>query len=806
MATNSNVYSQGAGGVFYENAVQTGYFISFLLGLTMPGTADGKIEHFRQQAGSLGYETDDLLLECKTSDEPVRILLQIKHQLTISEGGEEFGKVISAAWKDFNNTNLFNQDRDKLFIVKSDLTLDEKNHLLVILDWARAKASAVDLKNEVSRLKQKNKYYQLIRSVILKHNPDDAITDDQYFNFLRCLYVPELDYDVDGSQQRAIFFSLIDNFKSDSTAAAKNIWKQIASHLQDTNSKGGSYHRNSLSDEWKGLFKTGEYQQEVIQLRKFAERKQEELIANIKDTIGDFKLTRGALVEKVSALLNDSKICVIAGDPGAGKSAVAKNVIENIKTSYDGFVLAFKADELHSSSLNAYFAQFGIHRTLKEVFGVFGLYKHNLIYIDAMEKLLEVDSLAATQLFYAVKDIPNVSLLISCRKSDLGMIEFKYLGAQPYVKTEIEILNDQDLGGVFNELPALRPLGENARIRSLIRVPKYLDFAYRAVIQSGQQFDQITEITFKEKLWDVIVEDKINGNREGLPARRSRLLIDIAISRSKVMKPFAPVTVDDTQALDLLLKENIVISSIAGNEYAPAHDVLEDWALVKFVDSHFRIKGTSDEFFPGLGQEPSMRRAYRLWVQAALQGEQTQKLDFIFRQLFNDKVDGYWRDESLIAILYSAYCPVFFRQYREELIKDDYQFLFKVIQVMRTACRENIGGLYQKKYLPRGHGWGPVFELLYSDLSKIDSARYDIIYQLVRDWSLIIHEQEDLPAPARTVGLILLQLLGTHISLDGYRNPDAEAAVELLCLLTGGVQEEITAILGTASGCNPGCG
>jgi hypothetical protein len=547
MATESNVYSQGASGVFYENAVQTGFFVSFLLGLTMPGTANGKIEHFRQQSGSLGYETDDLLLECLAGDQPIRVLMQIKHQLTISEGGEEFGKVINAAWKDFNNATLFDPKHDKIFIVKSDLTLDEKRHLLVILDWARAKATPVDLKNEVCKIKGKQKYYALIKSVVQQHSPDDTITDEQYFNFLRCLYVPELDYDIDNSQQKAIILSLIDNFKRDSATPAKQLWAQIASHLQDTNSKGGSYHRNSLADEWKVLFNEEQYQHDVKLLRKFGERKQEELIANIKDTIGDYKLTREGLVGKVGEILSDSRVCFITGDPGTGKSAIAKNVIGKINCGYDGFVLAFKADELNSGSLNAYFAQFGIQSTLKEIFSLFGLYKHNLIYIDAMEKLLEVDGLAATQLFHAVKDISNADILISCRKSDLGMIEFKYLGTQPYVKTEVEVLSDPELEAVFQDLPGLKTLGGNPRIRSLIRVPKYLDFAYRAVTQSGQQFENITETAFKEKLWDVIVEDKINGNRNGLPERRGKLLIDIAVNRSKAMKPFAPATIEIPQ-------------------------------------------------------------------------------------------------------------------------------------------------------------------------------------------------------------------------------------------------------------------
>jgi hypothetical protein len=113
MSTNSNVYSQGGGGVFYENEVQTGFFISFLLGLTIPGTQEGAVCHYRQQSGSLGYQTDDLLLHCNENGNLVRVLIQIKHNLVISANGETFKEVITAAWRDFKNDKLFDSTSDK---------------------------------------------------------------------------------------------------------------------------------------------------------------------------------------------------------------------------------------------------------------------------------------------------------------------------------------------------------------------------------------------------------------------------------------------------------------------------------------------------------------------------------------------------------------------------------------------------------------------------------------------------------------------------------------------------------------------
>lgn len=794
MATNSNVYSQGGGGVFYENEVQSGFFISFLLGLTIPGTQEGAIFYYRQQSGSLGYHTDDLLLHCVENGNLVRVLIQIKHNLVISANGGTFKEVIIAAWKDFKNDNLFDPSSDKIFIVKSDLTSDEKNHLKVILDWSRTKATSADFINEVSRIKAKKNYFDLVKNIVVATHPEDAIDDQQYVAFLRTLYILELDYGTDNSQNKAVLYSLINNYKTDNNSNAAQIWSRIASHLLDSNGKGGEFDKNNIPDEFKIIFNAQNYQREVKQLLKFSEQK-DEILEVVEDTTGEYSLVRDDITSKVSELLNNNNVVVISGDPGTGKSAVAKTVVRNIQSGFDGFILIFKADEFGSGTLTEYFSRYNIHLTLKEIFSLFGLFHSNLIYIDAMEKLLEADGLAANQMLKAIKSIPNVKVLITCRKSNLGLIEMKYLGNLKYAKEEVSILTDAELAMIYKQVPVLSSLSSNRRLKSLMRIPKYLDFAYRAIAQSGQNFDNINEVDFKEMLWKTIIENRINENLDGLPERRSQFFIHIAVNRSKIMRPFTPITLDDPNALEKLIKENVVIKSNEGRLFVPAHDVLEDWALVKYVDECFRKDVLHANFFNDLGQEPSMRRAYRLWVQATLQDKQVKKLNYIIIQLFTSELDNYWRDESLIAILYSEYCTVFFEQYRAELVKNDYHFLFRLIQVMRTACRENVGNVYSKNYLPRGFGWQPVFELLLSELTNINPEHYDLVYQLIQDWSVIINSQDALPDGTRTAGLIMLWLFSNHISLNSYRNERADEAVQLLSLFAGGIHDELIGII-----------
>jgi hypothetical protein len=221
MSTESNVYSQGGGGTHYEFEVQTAFFISFLLGCEVPGLPNCYIMEFRQQSGSLGYATDDLLLKCKGLDEEPKVLLQIKHNIRISENSDLFKEVLEAAWSDFINSSLFDQKKDKIYLIKSALTVTEKNHLKQLLNWAKLKATLDDFLNEVTRVKEKNKYYQLFKTLLTRNSP--SVTDEQLFSFLKCFDVLEYDLGNQASNSKSTFLSLIQVAKPTSETSASTI-------------------------------------------------------------------------------------------------------------------------------------------------------------------------------------------------------------------------------------------------------------------------------------------------------------------------------------------------------------------------------------------------------------------------------------------------------------------------------------------------------------------------------------------------------------------------------------------------------
>lgn len=794
MAINSNVFSQGAGGSVYELEVQTGFMISFMLGLNIPGIS-GKIKALRQQSSSLGYQTDDLLLKCSGQIRETKILVQIKHNLVISAKGETFKEVLVAAWKDFRNPMLFDPFSDKIFIIKSDLTQDDKNHLNVMLGWSRTKSSAGDFFIETGRIKAKNAYLEIFRSVIEEEFPGE-LDDGLLFGFCRTLYFLEMDYSQEASVQKANCLSALEHFRIHDSNSAQELWNQLFVKCATGNSSGACYELSSLPEDLSGLLSMNGAAAALDQLNIWSEQNYE-VLDMIENQIGSYSLPRAELVEQINVAMNASAAVVIAGNPGMGKSALAQACIKGIRAGHEGMVICFKADELAEGNLRDYFAKHSISYTLKELFALFIGSDRNVVYIDALEKLLEATGTAFAQLLLALKELPSVKLIISCRQSSLALLDLKFLNQIEYTRIDVGELSECEMDLVIEHVPELKAFRENQRLKNLLKIPKYLDFAYRAVKSSGGVDSDIDEEAFKGFLWQTIIENKTNEFLNGLPARRSRIFVDISVKRSKKMQPFVSLDHSDDEAIEKLVKENVIIESAKKGFYSPAHDVLEDWALVSHVDFLFNEHGSGELFFNSLGNEPAMRRAYRLWVDASFKSGDEQKVKFITQQALVITSSSFRGDECLIAIMQSERCGEFFAANRPALVANGFALLLQVIKVMRTACKKNTGDRYTKYYIPTGYGWAAVIALVREQIAEIANNNWQVVYDLLFEWSNIVDYHLGPTTALRDAGLIMLFIVRNHITFGYSRKKDGEEAVKLLVRFTGGIQEELQGILNT---------
>ncbi|SHN43713.1 ATP-binding protein [Chitinophaga sp. CF418] len=790
MSTKSNVYSQGGGGNNFEVQLHTLYFISFILGGQIPGMDQGTIIEFKQQSGSLGYQTDDLLLVCERRGITCRILVQAKHQLTISPQSPLFQKVMTAAWKDFRNPALFNPSTDKIFLVSAFWSAEVKKHLVPLLEWAKCKDLTPDFENEVSRVRAKKQFYDYFATVI--RNLEPAVTGEDIHLFLRCFEALDYDLDKQASTAKANALTLLRLASLQSAPSAESIWDGIYHEMAQKNASGGILLATSAT-AYKDKIQPS-YLKEIQQLLRKQSIDAMQSLSAVADHIGRKHLSRQELIANGIEKLQSCQILMVTGDAGAGKSAIVKNLLHLLQRDQAGFVIAMGADQLGSGQLSHCLHEVGFTHSLSDIFSCFPLQNNSVIYLDAFEKLLEGEDDAFIQLLQVLSQMPEVKLIISCRKSQLPTIRFRFFSDTAFEQLTVPYLSDSELEEITAALPELKPALDNSQIAEFVRIPKYLDYIYKAGKSGLVDFSRLDEKQLKFRLWEAIVENKYSAPKDGMPQKRREAFIEIAVNRSKKMQAFTSVENADPAAITRLLVENVIIEAPLSPQYCPAHDVLEDWALVRYVDALFDQRTNDQDFFDKMGTAPAMRRAYRLWVADAISDQHAGKIAYFSKNLSQKSVNNHWRSPCVVAILNSPHCDKLLNDHLSILLANDWELLFEICQIMRTACRENVEIEGNTILVPIGHGWLPILRILAGRIKQIPVTTFGGLKSLIYEWSTATDVTDALPDGIKEAGVLMLHLFDNYIVKEEqayFREKWISEAIVVLYKLSGGITTEL---------------
>jgi hypothetical protein len=200
----SNPASTGGLGTHFENRVQTSFAILMLTGGFSPCLPRWPIYKIKLQGKYQGYEIDDLIVFAKHlgSDKHAKMLAQIKHTLNITKGNKAFGEVIQAAWKDFNNAQLFSEAYDVISLITGPLSSTDTDATRTLLEQARHSECSEDFLERVNRGKftsneQRDKL-EAFKSQLSAANKGNEITDEQLWRFLKCFNLLIYDLDIKG--------------------------------------------------------------------------------------------------------------------------------------------------------------------------------------------------------------------------------------------------------------------------------------------------------------------------------------------------------------------------------------------------------------------------------------------------------------------------------------------------------------------------------------------------------------------------------------------------------------------------------
>jgi len=762
----TNPISTGGGGVHFEQHVGAAFLAYLLVRGIPPCLTDCQIEEVQFQSKYRGRETDDLLILARNANnQQRRLLVSVKRGFTVSQRNEECVDVITKAWTDFNaGTETFDINHDRIALI----TLRGSNTLLVdfggLLDCARAARDYED--SSLRSISQKAKeHHNSIHSILCSHCDND-IDEERVWMFLRVLCHIPLDLNTESAHTEAHIKSMLAlcAVGDSGVTAAAHTWASLLEIAAKGKPSATAYRYDDLPQDIRDRHQPATTPASVL-VGRLTDHSTP-VLQDIKTAIGSngYHCFRTALEGQLIEKLHNSHVVIVSGAAGTGKSALAKSIINSL--SDDTITFAFRAEEFAAPHVDQAFQMARIPEPTSRLREILAIHGRKLFLIESAERLIERNERKAfTDFLQLIQDEPSWQLIVTCRDYHLDLVRealFGRVGLEHDV-VHVPVLNDNEFDEAIRHTPQIAVLAQHARMRTLLRNPFLLGLAVS--IQWGNEESLPSTIAaFRTKVWKDVIRDDANGP-PGMPQRRASAFMEIARRRAQALSTYAQCEGLDPEVLAGLGASTLVTFSPTTDALAAiAHDVLEDWAIIKWIEERFAIaQGEYASFIQEIGPHPAMRRAFRTWLGEYLEIDAAGAADFVRAVTESHKVSQQVQDDTLVAILLSPTASTFFQTHEADLLRNEAQLLHRVIHLVRVACKalpDWVDRHTTTGVLVANHAvWQPVMRLVRRHLNVFSEQDEEELIALLEDWCFGIKPTDPLPVGAEDIAAITYALL-----------------------------------------------
>lgn len=523
-----------------------------------------------------------------------------------------------------------------------------------------------------------------------------------------------------------------------------------------------------------------------------------------RDTIGSINVPRdtGALLRKLEL----TGMAVVHGKPGVGKSALAKSVVASLQVQSLVTVITFTPEQLYCETLGEALSNAGYTSNIEGILNSPLSGNRIIIWVESFEKLIESGYTGACkELMKFVQVKSHVKMLVTIRDYLLQKFKITYRFEVPagdiYYALDAFTLNE--INSVRQQMPEIAPLLDNPELQELLRIPYYLDKTAR-IVPELLEVDKLDESKFKILMWEHVIEA---GNRE-----RGTVFSEICLKRAEELSLFtsaeSPATVVAELVRDNILQEKAMDN---GYGYSPSHDILEDWALIRYI-KRLRDEAVSPvDFISTLKQIPAVARAFRLWLDEYYKYEPQQSAVFVQRILLDPHVAQKWKDILLTATLRSAHAAILFDTLSDQLLDNQDKMLREVIALLQTSCKTFDHSSKDFEHLiPVGSGWDYILKFIRKNLTLILSFKgFEFTYlSIIEDYSELLPDFNpvSLPPAAEDAAVLLEDFIFRYqdpfAGKEGGKRDNAllKRYLEILFKLTGAAPALVKAMLEAAIG------
>ena len=768
----------------FEQHVGAFWLGQLVAGAIPPIWIDATVAKVHFQTEHLGWRTDDLLVECDAGGGRTRrIACHVRSNVRVSTSDERFTTAVEDFWNDYNSPTRFSSTNDRLVLVTQRGTANLLEHFTGLLDCARVANSDSDFRHRLEAegfvSNTVREYWSVILTIIreVESGEEEDALYARVWQFLRVVYVLSLDLATSTRQSEAQLKSMLGHVAGGGSPfeVAQATWDALLRIAGESAPKAASLVRSDLPASLlndQSAFSVKDHRL----LRMLAEHS-DPVLRGIRAVFGeDCHLDRGPVVQELMRKVETSQVVLVSGPAGSGKSAIAKGAVEVVSAKH--FAFAFRVEEFARPHIDAVLHAAQIPSQAASVFAMLGAQDRIVILVDSTERILERSTRDAfSDLISLASDNPAIRIILTCRDYSTELVRSALLQGKPISSTVLSVppLTDSELDEVAGAYPALTDPLSNMGLREVLRNPHFLDKALE-LSWSAAEAPPETEREFRDRFWrDVIRADATAP--AGMPAQREATFIGVAIGRAQALSTFVRSAELDQEGVEALKRDSLLVSpdQRPGLVSTP-HDVLEDWAILRWLDARLEAAEGMLVGMASIGAHPAIRRSYRRWLGELLERD-PGAAERLFDDAFADEsVSAQFRDDTITSLLRADTAPAFLESRGAWLIANSAALLKRVIHLLRVACvgtpTWSSGDAVLRPVFsePIGPSWPVVLSLVQQNIEEFSAAERVSLIGLLENatrglswWAPTLHGAEFVAASA-------YRILG---DLGGYRAEDS---------------------------------
>jgi hypothetical protein len=616
-------------GFAYEDGVAAIYLAAILAEGAPLGLPDALCERVSFQRGANGHQLDDLVVEARRRDgETVRLDLQITRSIALTAGNAKFADIVLRAWQTIGSDE-FSTGIDRVGAAVGTVGTTAARDMEFVCEAARASVDAVDFAKRLATWSAPRKQQvETIRRLIgANANLPEA------WLLLRHFVLLQVSVDGDGARDAHHAIEIL----RQRTTEADALWPRLITIAQSAKATGGGLDSARIEERLRGsiaLSPSRTLQGDIALVETLGDAARD----SIRRDIDGHHLLRPAALNQILAAMGSARLVQLHGRPGSGKSVQLRDLAEQLHDEGRP-ILFLKADRLTETGWAGLRSPLKLEaRSAEEVLRGLSLRGIPAVLIDGIDRVQPIHRALVIEIVNALIEGAageRWSLVTTVRTGSLQDLAnwFPLQRFQTRKDVEIKPLDDDEARALADARPGLRNFLFGApALREIARRPFFL--ARLASLPSGPADQIATEVDLAAQWWRHGGHD---AEGETMRRRRAALLF-LARSGARTLGRGVPASGVDANALDGLVRDEVVVERDRGLRVSFSHDIFFEWAFF-----HVLLEA-QDQLAPlrDAGEPPALGRSVELLSQEMLTRE-PERWRMMLAEFEREQVRSQWR-------------------------------------------------------------------------------------------------------------------------------------------------------------------